>query len=68
MAQTSHPHEGALAREALAHAGAHVTHDHEPGTMDITRQEETFSTFMRFVTRMAVIIVVILIFLAIING
>jgi hypothetical protein len=61
--------EGALAREALAHTTkAHVTATHEPGTMDITRQQQTFVTFMRFVTRMVILIAVILIFMALVNG
>jgi hypothetical protein len=61
--------EGAIAHETLAHTTkAHVTGTREPGTMDITRQEETFVTFMRFVTRMAVLIVVILLFMALVNG
>ncbi len=68
MAQHTHRDQGALAREALAHSGAHVTHDHEPGTMDITAQERTFGTFMRFVSRMAILIIVLLILLAIFNG
>ncbi len=68
MAQTTHRAEGARAHEALAHSGAHVTHDHEPGTMDITAQERTFATFMRFVTRMVILIAVILIFMALVNG
>ncbi|MBP1807206.1 aa3-type cytochrome c oxidase subunit IV [Rubellimicrobium aerolatum] len=61
-------HEGALARETLANSKAHVTHDHEPGTMDITAQEATFAGFMRFATRMAAIIVVLLVLLALVNG
>ncbi len=71
MAQHSHDSkdQGALARETLAHTTkAHVTPYHEPGTMDITRQQETFVTFMRFVSRMAVLIVVFLIFLALFNA
>lgn len=68
MAQHSHHDEGALARETLAHSGAHVTATHEPGTMDIARQQATFSTFVRFVARMAILIVVLLILLAIFNG
>ncbi len=69
MAQHSHHDEGAHARETLANPlKAHVTHSHEPGTMDITRQQETFATFMRFATRMAMVIIVLLILLAIFNG
>jgi hypothetical protein len=70
MAQKIHrpEEEGALAREALAHSNVHVTSYHEPGTMDITRQQETFVGFMRFATRMAMVIIVILLLLAIFNG
>ena len=70
MAQKIHrpEEEGALAREALANSKVHVTSYREPGTMDITRQQETFATFMRFATRMAMVIIVLLIFLAIFNG
>ena len=68
MAQHSHKNEGALAHEALANSKVHVTDYHEPGTMDISRQQATFATFMRFSTRMAMLIVVILILLAIFNG
>ena len=61
--------QGAIAHETLAHATkAHVTGTHEPGTMDITRQQQTFVTFMRFVTRMCILIVVVLIFMALVNG
>jgi len=70
MAQHAHPQdEGAIAHEVLAHTTkAHVTGTREPGTMDITRQEQTFVTFMRFVTRMAVLIVILLLFMALVNG
>ena len=68
MAQHGHHDEGALARETLAHSGAHVTGYREPGTMDITRQQETFVTFIRFATRTTMVIIVILILLAIFNG
>ena len=68
MAQHSHKNEGALAREALANSKAHVTDYHEPGTMDISRQQATFVTFMRFCTRMAMVIIVLLLLLAIFNG
>ena len=61
--------QGAIAHETLAHTTkAHVTGTHEPGTMDITAQEQTFVTFMRFVTRMVILIAVVLIFMALING
>ena len=68
MAQHSHHDEGALARETLANSKAHVTDYREPGTMDITRQQETFVTFIRFATRTAMVIIVILILLALVNG
>ena len=68
MAQHSHSDEGALARETLAHPGAHVTDYREPGTMDITRQQATFATFIRFTMRVAMLIVAVLILLAILNA
>ncbi len=70
MAQKIHrpEEEGALAREALANSKVHVTSYHEPGTMDITRQQQTFVTFVRFVIRMVYLIVAILIFMALVNG
>jgi len=70
MAQHSHSpkDEGALARETLAHSHAHVTDTTEPGTMDITQQQHTFVSFIRFATRMAGLIVVLLLLLALFNG
>ncbi len=71
MAQQIHrpEEEGALAREALANPlKAHVTSYHEPGTMDISRQQATFVTFIRFVTRTTMVIIVIQLLLAIFNG
>ncbi len=70
MAQHAHHQdEGAIARETLAHTTkAHVTATQEPGTMDITAQQQTFVTFLRFVMRMSILIVVILLFMALING
>ena len=38
------------------------------GSMDITTQERTFQGFVTFVTRAAIAIVVILIFLALVNA
>lgn len=72
MAQTTHHAPGAPgahATEALAH-GTKIQdrHPREAGTMDIARQEATFAAFMRFTTRMAVVIVVILILIALLNG
>lgn len=64
MAQSlSHP------EERTPHAPD--THDpthHVPGSMDISEQEQTFERFMRLVTRVAIVIVVLLLFLALING
>lgn len=42
--------------------------DHKHGEMDISVQEKTFDGFMKFVTRGAIICIVILIFLALVNG
>lgn len=61
--------EGALAHETLAHAAkAHATSHHEPGTMDISRQQATFVTFTRFAARMTMVIIVILLLLALFNA
>ena len=42
--------------------------DHKHGEMEVSVQENTFSGFVRFVTRAVVIIAVFLIFLALVNG
>ncbi len=42
--------------------------DHKHGEMDTSVQENTFNGFMSIVTKIAVIIVVALILLALING
>jgi hypothetical protein len=42
--------------------------DHEPGTMDIRDQERTFNGFIAMVSRAAILIFAILIFLALVNG
>jgi len=42
--------------------------DHKHGEMDITEQEKTFDGFVRFSTRTAVVIVVLLILLAMFNA
>jgi hypothetical protein len=39
--------------------------DHEHGSMDITSQEKTFSSFMSFVTKTTVVILAILVIMAI---
>ncbi|MDH5798739.1 MAG: aa3-type cytochrome c oxidase subunit IV [Paracoccaceae bacterium] len=41
---------------------------HENGSMDITVQEETFSGFMKWVTRTTIAILVFLVFLAIVGA
>ncbi|MBC2834718.1 aa3-type cytochrome c oxidase subunit IV [Paragemmobacter straminiformis] len=42
--------------------------DYKPGNMDIRVQEKTFDNFMWFVSRGAVLVICILIFMAIVNG
>lgn len=42
--------------------------EHKHGDMDITDQERTFSGFMTFLTRGAVIVGIVLILLALVNG
>ncbi|WP_372841710.1 aa3-type cytochrome c oxidase subunit IV [Phaeovulum sp.] len=42
--------------------------EHAQGSMDITTQERTFEGFITFAKRAAVAIVVVLVFLAIVNG
>jgi hypothetical protein len=64
MAQSlSHPEE----RTSHAPDNPDPT-QHVPGTMDVSEQERTFERFMRLVTRAAIVIVVLLIFLALVNG
>lgn len=63
--------EGALRHEALAHpTKAHVVEpgQHVDGTMDVTRQEQTFVGFMRFAVRVTIVIIVLLVFLALVNA
>lgn len=52
---------------ASPHSDTHKA-DARSGTMDISVQEKTFDGFMRMVTRGAVLIVALLIFLALANG
>lgn len=40
----------------------------EHGSMDITEQERTFEAFVRWTVRVVVATIVVLIFLAIVNG
>lgn len=42
--------------------------EHEPGRMNIREQEKTFNGFVAMVTRAAILIVAVLIFLALVNG
>lgn len=42
--------------------------DHKHGEMDTSVQEKTFNGFMSMVTKIAVIIVISLILLALVNG
>lgn len=42
--------------------------DFKPGEMDITVQEKTFNGFISMVTKGAILCIVILIFMALVNG
>jgi hypothetical protein len=42
--------------------------EHEPGSMDITEQENTFESFVRWTVRVVLAVIIGLIFLAIVNG
>jgi len=42
--------------------------EHEHGSMDIKVQEETFDGFMKMVSRTSILIIVLLVLLALING
>jgi len=42
--------------------------EHEHGTMDTTVQEKTFDGFVKFVSRGAILCIVVLIFIALVNG
>lgn len=42
--------------------------EHEHGSMDISVQEKTFASFMTWVTRSTIVILVALVLLALING
>ncbi len=74
MAQTQ-PSQAQPA-QSLTHPEARTPHAadaHDPalhvhGSMDVSEQEATFQRFMRLLTRAVVVIVVLLIFLALING
>ena len=40
----------------------------KPGSMDISVQEKTFDGFMSFVTKGAILCIVVLIFIGLVNG
>ena len=42
--------------------------DYKHGEMDVTEQEKTFEGFMRMVSNTAIFCIVVLIFIAIVNG
>lgn len=42
--------------------------EHKPGSMDITTQEKTYAGFMKMVTRTTIGIILLLIFIALVNG
>ncbi|QQA43211.1 aa3-type cytochrome c oxidase subunit IV [Pelagovum pacificum] len=42
--------------------------EHKHGEMDISVQQQTFDTFIKFVTRGAIVIIVGLVLLALVNG
>ncbi|MEN8840808.1 MAG: aa3-type cytochrome c oxidase subunit IV [Octadecabacter sp.] len=42
--------------------------DHKHGEMDITVQEKTFNGFMSMVTKGAIICILLLVFIALVNG
>jgi len=64
MAQSlSHP------EERTPHAPDSRDPDHHvPGSMDVSAQERTFEGFMKIITRATIVIVVILVLLALVNG
>lgn len=45
-----------------------TNHHHVPGEMDITAQEKTFNGFIRMVTNGAIVVILVLIFMALVNG
>lgn len=42
--------------------------EHIPGSTDISVQEQTFHGFVKFSTRAAIIAIVVLVFIALVNG
>lgn len=45
-----------------------MAEEHKPGSMDIRAQEKTFASFMTWVTRSVIAILVFLVLLAMWNG
>lgn len=68
MAQSlTHPEER-TAHPADAPGHGQAGHDHVEGSMDVSAHERTFHSFMTFVTRVAIGIVVALVVLALVNA
>lgn len=42
--------------------------DYKPGEMDISVQEKTFAGFMSMVTKGAIVCILVLVFIALVNG
>ena len=42
--------------------------EHEHGTMDVTAQQKTFDGFIKMVTRASIVIILLVIFMALVNG
>ncbi len=42
--------------------------EHVHGSMDVTVQDKTFETFLKYVTRAIIVIVVALVFVALVNA
>ena len=42
--------------------------EHEHGAMDVTTHHKTFDGFIRMVTRVSIVIIVLVIFMALVNG
>ncbi|WP_068108897.1 aa3-type cytochrome c oxidase subunit IV [Tropicimonas marinistellae] len=43
-------------------------HTYEHGSMDTTTQEQTFDGFIKMVVRVSILCIVVLIFMALVNG
>lgn len=46
----------------------HPAGNHKPGSMDISGHEKTFAGFVTFTIRAVVVIIVLLVFTALVNG